>query len=347
MHPLENLLETVAVISSDEDEGLLKDTHVLELGNSSADSVIELEEIAQSTIVVENVHLLVDRGGLGHEEETLLATTLVENINSLESHLLETRKVSGIAGSARGIVLEVLDIVSVDITVQPNGHGGLAEDTESPLGRVGSSEGGLVPRDSVTLLGKLFVVVLALVATLASKELLSTSAEEDIRTLVISPAIVGLDAVESLIDEGTVLRTATGVASQSNGGGIGKEGRGDSAPSTLGDALEDFNDGLDLRVVEGVRRRVRVHTHGIDGALVAAVQGRCRVGRVGDVAVDGVGHLMTDNGKLVHLHGGLVLSVDALVSEQAGCSDLVTMLVRWLALQSETNLPCWWSCRHR
>ena len=62
--------------------------------------------------------------------------------------------------------------------------------------------------------------------------------------------------------------------------------------------------------------------HGIDSALVAAVQGRGRVGRVGDVSVDGVGHLVTDDGKLVHLHLGLVLAVDALVSEETSGGNL-------------------------
>ena len=55
---------------------------------------------------------------------------------------------------------------------------------------------------------------------------------------------------------------------------------------------------------------------------MAAVQSRGRIGRVGDIAVDGVGHLVTDNGELVHLHCGLVFAIDALVSQQTGGSDL-------------------------
>jgi hypothetical protein len=49
---------------------------------------------------------------------------------------------------------------------------------------------------------------------------------------------------------------------------------------------------------------------------VPSVEGCRGVGRVGDEAVDGVGHLVAENGKLVHGHGSLVLSVDALVSDQ-------------------------------
>lgn len=62
--------------------------------------------------------------------------------------------------------------------------------------------------------------------------------------------------------------------------------------------------------------------HGVDSALVAAVESRGRIGRVGDVRVNGMGHLVTDDGELVHLHPGLVLAVDALVSEEASGGDL-------------------------
>lgn len=55
---------------------------------------------------------------------------------------------------------------------------------------------------------------------------------------------------------------------------------------------------------------------------MASVKGRGRVGRVGDVAVDGMGHLVTDDGELIHLHERLVLSVDALVSQKTGSGDL-------------------------
>jgi hypothetical protein len=62
--------------------------------------------------------------------------------------------------------------------------------------------------------------------------------------------------------------------------------------------------------------------HSVDSALVASVKSRGRVGRVGDVAVDRMGHLVTENGELVQLHQSLVLSVDALVSQETGGSDL-------------------------
>ncbi len=55
---------------------------------------------------------------------------------------------------------------------------------------------------------------------------------------------------------------------------------------------------------------------------MASVKSRGRVGRVGDVAVDRMGHLVTENGELVQLHQSLVLSVDALVSQETSGSDL-------------------------
>ena len=52
----------------------------------------------------------------------------------------------------------------------------------------------------------------------------------------------------------------------------------------------------------------------VNSALVASVKGRGRVGRVGDVAVDGVCHLVTEDRKLVHLEASLVDTIDTLVS---------------------------------
>lgn len=63
--------------------------------------------------------------------------------------------------------------------------------------------------------------------------------------------------------------------------------------------------------------------HGIDSALVTGVQGRGRVGRVGDVAINRVGHLVTKHRELIHLHASLVFSIDALVSEKTGGGNLV------------------------
>ena len=87
----------MAVVSRDNDEGLIEDAELLELLNGGTDSVVELEKITKGTVVVKSVHLLVDGGSLGHEEETLVLATGAEDIDGLEGHLLEARLVGSIA----------------------------------------------------------------------------------------------------------------------------------------------------------------------------------------------------------------------------------------------------------
>lgn len=53
-------IETVTVVSSDEDESLLEAVGAVQLGDGGLDGVVELKELTKSTVVVENVHHLVD-----------------------------------------------------------------------------------------------------------------------------------------------------------------------------------------------------------------------------------------------------------------------------------------------
>lgn len=232
------LLETVAVVSRDEDKSLITDTELLELLNGGADGVVHLQEITKSAVVVELMHLLVNGSTLRHEEETLLLTTLGENLDGLDSHLLEAGNVGGGAVAAGGVVLELLEVVGVDVAVQPDGQVALGENTESTLADVDVVQGSLVQADSVALVGKLLVVVLALVGVLAGVELLGTATEEDVGAVLLGPGVVG-DAIESLVNQRTVLGTATGVARQGNGSGIGKEGSGNGAPGTILSAVSE------------------------------------------------------------------------------------------------------------
>lgn len=62
--------------------------------------------------------------------------------------------------------------------------------------------------------------------------------------------------------------------------------------------------------------------HSVDGALVARVESRGRVGRIGDVAVNGVCHLVAQHGELVKLQTSLVFAIDALVSKKTSSGDL-------------------------
>lgn len=50
------------MIRSDNDEGLIVDAEVFQLLQRCFNRIVELEELAKSAVVVENVHLLVDAG---------------------------------------------------------------------------------------------------------------------------------------------------------------------------------------------------------------------------------------------------------------------------------------------
>jgi hypothetical protein len=116
-------IETVAVISSHNDQSVLSLANFLKLSHSCLDGVIELEQLTQGTIVVQDVHLLVDGGGLGHEKPTSVAigsSASVENIDGLESHLLETRLVSGVIARAIRSILAAAQVLGVDIAVKPS-----------------------------------------------------------------------------------------------------------------------------------------------------------------------------------------------------------------------------------
>lgn len=209
------------------------------------------------------MHLLINGSSLRHEEETILATALAENLNSLGGHILETGKIKRRLAAAGGIVLEVLKVLLVDVAVEPSGEITSGEDTESLLAGVSLEKAGLVQADSVALLGKLLVVVLALVGGRASdvlgEEVLGTGAEVDIGSVLLGPAVVG-HAVQSLVDQRTVLAAETGVASERGRSSIGEVGSGDGAPSTTVDTAEELNDGLDLGVIERILGRVGVDT---------------------------------------------------------------------------------------
>ena len=270
----------MTVVSRDDDKGLVEDVKLLELLNGSTDSVVKLKKVAESTIVVKSVHLLVDGGSLRHEEETLVLTTGAEDVNGLEGHVLETRQITSSSLRASGVVLKALDVVGVNVAVEPDRKVALAEDTESTLAVVSLKERGLVVRDSVALLLVLLVVVLALVGTLSSNEVLGTATEENIGTLVLGPAVVAV-SVEVLVDQRTVLASETSVTSESNGSSVGEVSSRNSTPSTTlskleyelssnskntyPNTLEDLDNGLDLGVIKGVRRRV-----GVDTAFVSS-----------------------------------------------------------------------------
>lgn len=205
-------VETVTVISGDEDESLLEAVGLVELPDGGLDGVVELEELTEGTVVVENVHHLVDGSSLGHEEPTSVTRASLKDVNGLEGHLLETGLVESglLVTSGRKSLVQVL---AVDVAVKPLGHVGGGEDTESLLRALGSKHFGAVLDNGVASLAELVVVVLVLVCNTAERrvvELLSTTTEDDIDGS-LGPGVV-LDTVKEGINNSAVLGTGTGVS---------------------------------------------------------------------------------------------------------------------------------------
>ena len=262
----------MAVIGSNQDQGVVELADGLELRDGRADCVVELEKFTESTVIVQSVHLLVDGRSFGHHEPALVPTSGLEDINGFQGHLFQTRLVKSIAHFAVGAVALVLEVLWVHIAVQPFGH---VEDGEDPKGlgairRLLKSR--VVENDVVAFLGKLGVVVLALERCLARVELLGAAPEKNIRTGPVGPGIVG-DAVKVRVHDGPILATITGVSCQRGRGRIGNECGGDDTDTASPDSAEDLRDVLNLWVVKGTFRGVGVDPEGIHGGLVARVKG--------------------------------------------------------------------------
>lgn len=58
------LTKTVAVVRRDNNQSFVQNAEFLQLGDGGADCVVKLEQIAQGAVVIQGVHLLVDRGAL-------------------------------------------------------------------------------------------------------------------------------------------------------------------------------------------------------------------------------------------------------------------------------------------
>lgn len=222
----------MAVVCRHNDQSLVENVEFLELVDSGAHGVVQLQEIAERAVVIEVVHLLVDRGRFRHEKEALVAATPVEYLDSFQRHFLEARQIERWPLSSLGIVFKVLQVLGIDVAVQPDGKIALAKDAEGFLARVDFLERRLVQTHCVVLVRKGLVVVFAAVGALAGKELLSASTEIHVGPAVVGPAVVG-QAVEGLVNKGTVLGTAPGVPGQGNGSGVGQERSRDGAPSTF------------------------------------------------------------------------------------------------------------------
>jgi hypothetical protein len=133
---------------------------------------------------------LVDRGGLRHEEEAFVGVALVQDINGLESHLLQSWLVRRSRRASIRCGLGDQSVVLVDVSVQPLGHVGDGENAQSALGNGSILESSIVLDEVVASVLELLVVVFALERLAAGNELFGTATEKNIRTCPIHPGIV-------------------------------------------------------------------------------------------------------------------------------------------------------------
>ena len=263
-------IESVAVVGGDKDEGFVQDVQVVEPGNGGTYGVVKLEKVAKGTIVVHGVHLFINGGGLGHEEEAVVGAASGEDVDSLEGHLLQARQVEGGLKAPQGMVLKVTEIVSEDIAVEPGGQVALGKYSEDALLRRRCFEGRLVLSDLVALVGKFGIVVLALVGCWVGEELLGTSTKVRLGATLGGPGVIG-HPVESHVNEGPILAPEPGVARQGDWGSIGDECGGHSTPNTAPDTRKQLDDRFHLGIIKRIRGRICVNAKSIDGALVASV----------------------------------------------------------------------------
>ena len=198
-------IESVSVVSSDNDQGLIELSNLFEVLDRLSDRIVKLEEFAKSTVVVHGVEHLVDGSGLGEQQETLVTRSSVEDVDSLQGHLGQPGLVdsSSVTGRALGNVGQVL---GEDFTVDPLGHVGLGEETERSLVGVKSGQGVLVVGDLISSIGKDLVVVGLVGGAAPGDPLLGTTSEEDIGAGPLSPVrVVGGNTLEVLDGDRGVL----------------------------------------------------------------------------------------------------------------------------------------------
>ena len=214
-------VEAVPVVSSDNNQSVVQLPDGTQLLDGSFNGVVELEELAKGAVVVHGVHLLVDVSSLSHEEEAVVMVLRagVENVNGLESHVLQTGLVIRILGGPVGVVLLALEVVRVDVAVEPGGHVAGGEESKGSGVIRGLRKGGVVPADAVSALRKKVVVGLVLVRLLG-EEVLSTTAKEHVGSVELGPGVV-LQAVVVAVDNMSIRAAISGVGNEASGRSVG------------------------------------------------------------------------------------------------------------------------------
>lgn len=114
-------IEAVTVIGSDDNQSFIEFTDLFQVLDGLSNSVIELQQFTQGSVVVQNVEHLVDRSGFRHHEEALVfGVPCLEDIDSLDGHFSETRLVqSGTGGVDKRRDGAVFQVLGIDVSVEP------------------------------------------------------------------------------------------------------------------------------------------------------------------------------------------------------------------------------------
>ena len=111
-------VESVRVVRGDDDQGLVELANLLQVLNGLSDRVVELQEFTERSVIVHGVEHLVDRGGLAHEQETLVTRSSVQDVDGLQGHLGESGLVDG-GTVAEGRLGDVGQVLGEDFSVEP------------------------------------------------------------------------------------------------------------------------------------------------------------------------------------------------------------------------------------
>ena len=111
-------VESVRVVRSHDDQGLVELANLLQVLNGLSDRVVELQEFTERSVIVHGVEHLVDRGGLAHEQETLVTRSSVQDVDGLQGHFGESGLVDG-GAVAEGRLGDVGQVLGEYFSVEP------------------------------------------------------------------------------------------------------------------------------------------------------------------------------------------------------------------------------------
>ncbi|MPL74776.1 hypothetical protein SDC9_20593 [bioreactor metagenome] len=264
--------------------------------------LVEFDRVDHGAVPVERVGHLVDRGAFDHQEEAL--GVLRKLVERGRGHRDEARLIGELLDSAHLQLIAVEPAVHVAGVEQAQHLAAVRAGGGGKLGRVGRQRVARVLEHRDVIL-----VILALRAgDVGFQEIGRAAAEDDL----------GLHIIEHADDIGLVGALA-GVGDHRGRGRILDLGGRDDTDRLVRGAAQRLGDGLDLRVVLGVRGAVGIDAERVHPRLVAGHVGRHRVRRVGG---DRMGRRRADEGhavEIVHRQPAVSLAVMHAVRHDPGC----------------------------